>query len=262
MLKAVEKIVALAEEKNITFPEAVLLLDSKESGISVEEIRARMAERLADMRRSVREACANTIPCRIEEPMGAKLRAHGGGMAGEFIAAASATAMEVASYNAVMGRIVAAPTAGSCGIIPGMIFAWEFFRGEGKDTDELLTGALITAGAVGEVTAFRATLEEAANADLLLLVLDSADKDPCATLDVVLETLEGLGAGELPRLVILNKIDKSGAAAYETAIELRARGERVVCVCAIDGRGFGEMLSEIGEIFAGGVAQTGAEDIL
>ena len=34
MLKAVEKIVALAEEKNITFPEAVLLLDSKESGIS------------------------------------------------------------------------------------------------------------------------------------------------------------------------------------------------------------------------------------
>ena len=158
MLKAVEKIVALAEEKNITFPEAVLLLDSKESGISVEEIRARMSERLADMRRSVREACANTIPCRIEQPMGAKLRAHGGGMAGEFIAAASATAMEVASYNAVMGRIVAAPTAGSCGIIPGMIFAWEFFRGEGKDTDELLTGALITAGAVGEVTAFRATL--------------------------------------------------------------------------------------------------------
>ena len=139
MLKAVEKIVALAEEKNIT----------------VEEIRARMSERLVDMRRSVREACANTIPCRIEEPMGAKLRAHGGGMAGEFIAAASATAMEVASYNAVMGRIVAAPTAGSCGIIPGMIFAWEFFRGEGKDTDELLTGALITAG---EVTAFRATL--------------------------------------------------------------------------------------------------------
>ena len=61
MLKAVEKIVALAEEKNITFPEAVLLLDSKESGISVEEIRARMSERLADMRRSVREACAKLV---------------------------------------------------------------------------------------------------------------------------------------------------------------------------------------------------------
>ena len=108
MLKAVEKIVALAEEKNITFPEAVLLLDSKESGISVEEIRARMSERLADMRRSVREACANTIPCRIEEPMGAKLRAHGGGMAGEFIAVAEAAAMGSAALVYLEGGSPAA----------------------------------------------------------------------------------------------------------------------------------------------------------
>ena len=198
MLKAVEKIVALAEEKNITFPEAVLLLDSKESGISVEEIRARMGERLADMRRSVREACANTIPCRIEQPMGAKLRAHGGGMAGEFIAAASATAMEVASYNAVMGRIVAAPTAGSCGIIPGMIFAWEFFRGEGKDTDELLTGALITAGAVVWIllhTLLCAQARYGARAGLLALPFSAA----ALTLAAVLfarawRLLEGLRA--------------------------------------------------------------------
>ena len=90
--------------------------------------------------------------------MGPKLRAYQEPMAGDFILAASATAMEVASYNATMGRIVAAPTAGSCGIIPGMLFAWEFFRGEGKDTEAMLIDALITAGAVGEVTAFRATL--------------------------------------------------------------------------------------------------------
>ncbi len=158
MLKAVEKIVVLAKEKNISFPEAVLILDSQESGVEPEEIRARMAERLADMRRSVKEACASDTPCRIEARMGAKLRAYVGGMAGEFISAASAIAMEVASYNAVMGRIVAAPTAGSCGIIPGMIFAWEFFRGGDRDTDALLTDALIAAGAIGEVTAFRATL--------------------------------------------------------------------------------------------------------
>lgn len=158
MLKAVEKIIKLADEKKISFPEAVLLLDAAETGVPAEEIRGRMAERLADMRRSVREACANTVPCRIEPPMGPKLRAYQEPMAGDFILAASATAMEVASYNATMGRIVAAPTAGSCGIIPGMLFAWEFFRGEGKDTEAMLIYALITAGAVGEVTAFRATL--------------------------------------------------------------------------------------------------------
>lgn len=158
MLKAVEKIIKLADEKKISFPEAVLLLDAAETGVPAEEIRGRMAERIADMRRSVREACANTVPCRIEPPMGPKLRAYQEPMVGDFILAASATAMEVASYNATMGRIVAAPTAGSCGIIPGMLFAWEFFRGEGKDTEAMLIDALITAGAVGEVTAFRATL--------------------------------------------------------------------------------------------------------
>ncbi|MCD8392460.1 MAG: L-serine ammonia-lyase, iron-sulfur-dependent, subunit alpha [Cloacibacillus porcorum] len=158
MLKAVEKIVRLADDRKIAFPEAVLILDAAETGVPAEEIWGRMAERLADMRRSVREACANTVPCRIEPSMGPMLRSYQGAMSGDFILAASATAMEVASYNATMGRIVAAPTAGSCGIIPGMLFAWEFFCGEGRDTEALLVDALITAGAVGEVTAFRATL--------------------------------------------------------------------------------------------------------
>ena len=139
MLKAVEKIVRLADDRKIAFPEAVLILDAAETGVPAEEIRGRMAERLADMRRSVREACANTVPCRIEPSMGPKLRSYQGAMSGDFILAASATAMEVASYNATMGRIVAAPTAG-------------------RDTEALLVDALITAGAVGEVTAFRATL--------------------------------------------------------------------------------------------------------
>ncbi len=54
-----------------------------------------------------------------------------------------------------MGRIVAAPTAGSCGILPGLLFAYkELFRPE----EEALVDALIVAGSVGEVVASRATL--------------------------------------------------------------------------------------------------------
>lgn len=112
------------------------------------------------------------------------------------------------------------------------------------------------------IAAFRATLEEAANADLLLLVLDSSDKDPVETLDIVLDTLRGLGAEGLPRVVVLNKIDKSGEAAESVAVELRARGERVVCVCALDRRGFDELLAEIKEIFESEVAQSPQKDIL
>ena len=112
------------------------------------------------------------------------------------------------------------------------------------------------------VAAFRATLEEASNADLLLVVLDASRKNPCETLDIVLDTLRGLGAGALPRIVVLNKIDKCGESALFTAAEIRSRGERVVSTCAIDGSGFEELLGEIKKIFADEVAAKVQKDIL
>jgi L-serine dehydratase len=54
-----------------------------------------------------------------------------------------------------MGRIVAAPTAGSCGILPGLLFAWQETRN--GDEDAVLNG-LIVAAAVGQIIANRATL--------------------------------------------------------------------------------------------------------
>ncbi|MDR2718636.1 MAG: GTPase HflX [Treponema sp.] len=57
------------------------------------------------------------------------------------------------------------------------------------------------------VDAFCATLEEAAQADLLIHVLDAADparEEHCAT---VMETLRVLGAGEIPLIAALNKAD-------------------------------------------------------
>lgn len=111
------------------------------------------------------------------------------------------------------------------------------------------------------VAAFRATLEEASNADLLLIVLDSADKDPGSAFEIVLETLKELEADALPRLVVLNKMDKSGEGAEYTAAELRARGEKVVCVSALKRTGFEELLSEIKTIFMEEVAQKREKDI-
>lgn len=95
------------------------------------------------------------------------------------------------------------------------------------------------------VAAFRATLEEVAGADLLLLVLDSSDKDPVENFDIVLDTLKSLEADDLPRIIILNKIDKTGEAAQFTAMELRARGEDTVCISALTGEGFERLLETI-----------------
>ena len=95
------------------------------------------------------------------------------------------------------------------------------------------------------VAAFRATLEEASGADLLLLVLDSSDKDPAESFEIVLDTLKDLNADTLPRITVLNKIDKSGADAEFLATELRARGEDVAAICALTGEGFAELLERI-----------------
>ncbi|MEM0915084.1 MAG: GTPase HflX, partial [Planctomycetota bacterium] len=58
------------------------------------------------------------------------------------------------------------------------------------------------------VASFRATLEESIHSDLLLVVLDIAAPRAEAEYETVLETLDAIGAGDQPRLLLLNKIDK------------------------------------------------------
>lgn len=95
------------------------------------------------------------------------------------------------------------------------------------------------------VVAFRATLEEVSSADLLLLVIDSSDKDPIGHMEIVLKTLIELEAEDLPRIVVLNKIDKARSETDFIAMELRAMDEEIVRVCALTGEGFEELLATI-----------------
>jgi GTP-binding protein HflX len=58
------------------------------------------------------------------------------------------------------------------------------------------------------VASFRATLEEARHADVLLVVADASDPDMHDQLFVTDETLDAIGAGEVPRQLVLNKVDR------------------------------------------------------
>ncbi|GAA6150931.1 ribosome rescue GTPase HflX [Pseudoteredinibacter isoporae] len=60
------------------------------------------------------------------------------------------------------------------------------------------------------VEAFRATLEEASNADLLLHVIDAAAEERDRNIEAVTEVLDEIGAGDIPALNIMNKIDLLG----------------------------------------------------
>ena len=84
------------------------------------------------------------------------------------------------------------------------------------------------------VEAFRSTLEESAQADLLLHVVDASDADPEGQIKAVRTVLSDIGAGALPELLVLNKADAADAA---TIMALRANHPDSVVVSARTGRG-------------------------
>ena len=59
------------------------------------------------------------------------------------------------------------------------------------------------------VEAFQATLEEASTADCILIVVDSSDKFAFEQYGVTCSVLDSIGAGNIPKLVVLNKVDDS-----------------------------------------------------
>ena len=83
------------------------------------------------------------------------VREKNGGLCGPFLGKAMAKALAVAGCNASMGRIVAAPTAGSCGILPGCVLT---LLEEGLVPEKDAVMAMFTAGAFGMVIASRSSI--------------------------------------------------------------------------------------------------------
>lgn len=84
-------------------------------------------------------------------------------------------------------------------------------RIERKDKKDFLlsdTVGFINELPVGLVEAFNSTLEEAAKADLIVIVVDYADKYKYRHLKVTEDTLSKLGAGHIPYIIVYNKSDK------------------------------------------------------
>lgn len=81
-----------------------------------------------------------------------------GALVDNLTAHAMTYALAVLETNASMGRIVAAPTAGSAGVLPGVLLALEQVRGFDEDT---LRRGLLSAGAVGYLIALNATVSGA-----------------------------------------------------------------------------------------------------
>jgi len=154
-------IITRAEQENRSLSGLIMEKESMETGVSVEELRANMKhmyEVMLDVYNQGVEADNRSVSG-LTGGEGWRLMNYvrdrnAGGMYTE----AAARAMGIANINASMGRIVAAPTAGSCGIIPGCLIT--LAREHGKSTDEVVD-SLFTAAYIGKIIAENASLSGA-----------------------------------------------------------------------------------------------------
>ena len=92
------------------------------------------------------------------------------------------------------------------------------------------------------VEAFRSTLDEVRDADLIVHVVDGSDDAPEEQISAVREVLNDIDAGQVPELIVINKAD---IADPETIANLLRREPGAVVVSARTGAGFDELLAAI-----------------
>lgn len=95
------------------------------------------------------------------------------------------------------------------------------------------------------IAAFRATLEEIAEADLLLHIIDVTHPNSFAQAKSVLETLNEIGAGDIPIITVLNKIDLFKDNGQNS--EIRYKYPNTYLVSALQNLGIDNLLKAIAE---------------
>ena len=94
------------------------------------------------------------------------------------------------------------------------------------------------------VAAFRATLEEIKEAQLLLHVVDASHPSAAAQVDAVNSVLKELGVENVPTVTVWNKLD--ACADPEAVAAVAARREATVCVSGLSGEGMDTLLQAVG----------------
>ena len=92
------------------------------------------------------------------------------------------------------------------------------------------------------VEAFRSTLEEVSDADLILHVVDGSHPDPESQISAVREVLAELNATDIPEIVVINKADQADP---DTILRLTRRERHSVVVSARTGQGIDDLLAAI-----------------
>lgn len=234
-ITSLRELVERAEREKITLGRAALLIQVEQDKLDEAAVVSRMREALTVMLESVAQGLDPSIKSvsgltggQAAKLFSAKDTAPGGKM----LVRAEAYALAVAELNASMGRIVAAPTAGACGILPAaLLSAKERFA----SSEDALLDALFCASGVGAVIARRATISgaeggcqaevgsAAAMAGAALVQLSGASPQACANaVGFALMNLMGLVCDPVRGLVEIPCVYRNviGVAAAFTSADL------------------------------------------
>lgn len=160
---SIQEILTICDTEEISFFEAVLQEDMRERGVSREDSIEKMTNLWDAML-----AAAHSYDTNLKSPSGlvggdgGKLehyRSQSQGYCDDFTLEVMEQALQMGESNACMKRIVAAPTAGSCGVLPAVLVP--LFR-RNRESSNKITEALYVAAGVGQVIASRAFIAGAA----------------------------------------------------------------------------------------------------
>lgn len=160
---SLEEIQKSCREKNVPFWRAILFEDMADRSVSEEESVLAMQQMWTAMK-SASEAydreqvSASGLVGRMGMQM-ETYRQNKEPLCGSFVSKVIARALEMGESNACMKRIVAAPTAGACGVLPAVLVP---LYEEDRVSEEKVIHALYTAAGIGQVIASRAFIAGAA----------------------------------------------------------------------------------------------------
>lgn len=156
---SVKEMVSIAQEKNMSLWQVILEDDMQERQVTRLESIGKMSEMYLAMKEAnlgydKNLKSASGLSGGDGEKMMEEVRRKQN-LTGEFVGTVMANALKMGESNACMKRIVAAPTAGACGVLPAVLLTYEEFYSIPEE--KMLEGMYVAAG-VGQVIASRASI--------------------------------------------------------------------------------------------------------
>jgi L-serine dehydratase len=156
---SIDDLLKLSKEHALPLWKVILKKDMEERQVSEEESFEEMRNMYRAMQSADRDYDGQLMSVSgLVGGAGEKLHAFnktGNNLMGEYVGLAMEKAVKMGESNACMKRIVAAPTAGSCGVIPAVLLAYEEIFHEKEDT---MVEALFICAGIGEVIAENASI--------------------------------------------------------------------------------------------------------